>query len=984
MDCEKYNQYYTDVVIDGAIVNSKCFKGSEVYSNFSRFKINDMVGYSSGDYYSWINENFREYSFPDENIDSEDYSPELVYKNTCNPEKYSLKPQQKFVARAINTHVENNGILVYHGLGSGKTQTSIIVGEAFKFRSTDETPIAGRADTHVLIVVPASLVDQYYNEIIGSVENGNIRSATGEILINGERQYYIDELTRSVIIQKYLELEDLVNQPKSANTDRLIVLLKKDIRRLEQEERKKVNTVYEILSHDTFLNRLFDYTKDTKDFEHGPYLSKLLVKNGLLIIDEIQNLISAIGSSYRKLLYAIKFYSSKKFRVVLLTGTPIYDKPFEFGLVINLLRPRILFPDGYEEFNEFFVKDKELFNKELFQQMCSGYVSYFKGGNPEAYPYKKTTIMHHSMGPYQYSAYKFVLSKELFKDITTPGSKDNTEFIVKIVSTESIRDEMITGTFTNSNLVANIAFPETRMTAHEESHSSRDSVLKAGLAEFKKELTAQQQKDRSLPEPDKTMKMINFVTKFSSKFAKVAELIMQSKGPSFIYSNFVYYGVDSMAAVLHHIGYLEFPKRGPLGSYFIWKGKTADEDIRKAKLAFNSRENKDGSILKVILGTQTIMEGVDFKNVRQIHILDPWWNDSRIQQIIARGIRLCSHRDLPSSERYVDVFIHLSTIGTAERLFDLKIMKKDVNGNKNESKVKSRLILENPDQKDPNRWVFREAYVKLLPEDNYSIRDLTQTFLAGDIVSGSIRKVADPEINRAFGGHKGLDTFSVQEYMHNIALRKLKLNRQFETAIKEVAIDCSINRYGNIVRLDEVYSPSQYFDQYTLEYENYANGERYIREGLPGLFTLRDILDNVAMTSGEYSFRNKTSNQKITLNKSLIVLEDINCTSGDYSISNIPEQIRTLSINKELIPYLMKMSIREIKNYFYSVETGAVRPYDPLLRKKLKDFLSKDAGYQKEQIINKFLDMGIGQRDIWELYPLDRLKKEYSRFKFQN
>jgi hypothetical protein len=220
--------------------------------------------------------------------------------------------------------------------------------------------------------------------------------------------------------------------------------------------------------------------------------------------------------------------------------------------------------------------------------------------------------------------------------------------------------------------------------------------------------------------------------------------------------------------------------------------------------------------------------------------------------------------------------------------------------------------------------------------------------------------------------------------MHNIALRKLKLNRQFETAIKEVAIDCSINRYGNIVRLDEVYTPSQYFDQYTLEYENYANGERYIREGLPGLFTLRDILDNVAMTSGEYLFRNKTSNQKITLNKSLIVLEDINCTSGDYSISNIPEQIRTLSINKELIPYLMKMSIREIKNYFYSVETGAIRPYDPLLRKKLKDFLSKDAGYQKEQIINKFLDMGIGQRDIWELYPLDRLKKEYSRFKFQN
>ena len=82
------------------------------------------------------------------------------------------------------------------------------------------------------------------------------------------------------------------------------------------------------------------------------------------------------------------------------------------------------------------------------------------------------------------------------------------------------------------------------------------------------------------------------------------------------------------------------------------------------------------SLLKIILGTQSIMEGVDFKNVRQIHILDPWWNDSRMQQVIARGIRLCSHRDLSSGERVVDVFIHLSTLGSGETLYKVKYNKR--------------------------------------------------------------------------------------------------------------------------------------------------------------------------------------------------------------------------------------------------------------------------------------------------------------------
>ena len=48
-------------------------------------------------------------------------------------------------------------------------------------------------------------------------------------------------------------------------------------------------------------------------------------------------------------------------------------------------------------------------------------------------------------------------------------------------------------------------------------------------------------------------------------------------------------------------------------------------------------------------------ECLDLKNIREMHILDPWFHLSRIEQIIGRGIRFCSHIQLPKEERN-DIF----------------------------------------------------------------------------------------------------------------------------------------------------------------------------------------------------------------------------------------------------------------------------------------------------------------------------------------
>jgi hypothetical protein len=49
-------------------------------------------------------------------------------------------------------------------------------------------------------------------------------------------------------------------------------------------------------------------------------------------------------------------------------------------------------------------------------------------------------------------------------------------------------------------------------------------------------------------------------------------------------------------------------------------------------------------------------EGINLNNCRQVHILEPYWNEVRIEQVIGRAVRQCHHKELPMNERTVDVF----------------------------------------------------------------------------------------------------------------------------------------------------------------------------------------------------------------------------------------------------------------------------------------------------------------------------------------
>ena len=94
-------------------------------------------------------------------------------------------------------------------------------------------------------------------------------------------------------------------------------------------------------------------------------------------------------------------------------------------------------------------------------------------------------------------------------------------------------------------------------------------------------------------------------------------------------------------------------------------------------------KNKNGERVKIILGSESASEGLDFKYIREVHMLDPWFHLNKLEQVIGRGIRNCSHIDLPREKRNVTVYHYASVkpgdITAEPETIDLKIYREAEN-----------------------------------------------------------------------------------------------------------------------------------------------------------------------------------------------------------------------------------------------------------------------------------------------------------------
>ena len=863
--------------------------------------IDNVKMFNNQAFLKFVNDKYGDLAFQgDSPFTFKDDYIQLSNKDICQTTEFSLKPQQKFMGQFINPSTNFKNSLVFHGLGSGKTCTSLVIGEAFKTTSKQK----------LLYVVPAPLVDQVRDEIIGElrtysqeeVEQGRtpeIWSCTSQCIINGKQDFYTNVNDR--LILQFLE-DDYAKKKKQLNdlSSEIAKLLKakkkseaapleKQFSQLQNEvniaftkaKTKKevlmsnVSKVFEIESHNVFINKLFKETKDgtwTLKEHLTDKKSPLLSANGILVIDEIQRLVSAGGVLYNKLYTAIYQYMHPSCRTVVLSATPIYDNPYELALTMNLLRPRLPFPLSKEKFYSFFLgkyasedtdectrvtgtnfitPDSCVINKNLLRILSAGYVSYFRGGNPIAYPYKRIIVLEHKMAPRQKEQYINALRSDIKKDSSIYSKiLDGDEFLIKNDSLDGDKKEdTVSGIYVTTQQFSNIALPVVQSDVIDNMLTQKGQKdVKAGLQTFDKEL-----KKLKAPTPEAVLDYIR-IKGYSEKFVKILELSMKCDGPVFIFSNWLQFGVQALSMILDACGYKKYPEPGE-NRYFIWSSETSsDKDlIRKAKSTFNSIDNKDGSLLKIVLGTRSIMEGVSFKNVKQVHITDPWWNEARIEQILARAVRFCSHSNLPLEEQYTDIFRHYSVLP----------------------------MMPDPDVVEMLKDVLKQSKFK------------------------------------------NFESLTIEQKMVMSSLKKYQINNEFEETLKQVAYDCDLNQKGNIIRLEENIRPLTN-GQYQIYFKNPKTLEIFVREGIPDQVTLDQVLqrqfsypnDNVLPVkfyeveqAGDTLVKVEESDilQEPEINKDLTMYENIRCWNSDLTLEKIFDKMNETPENRDIIEYFVRI-----------------------------------------------------------------------------
>ena len=183
----------------------------------------------------------------------------------------------------------------------------------------------------------------------------------------------------------------------------------------------------------------------------------------------------------------------------------------------------------------------------------------------------------------------------------------------------------------------------------------------------------------------------NELHKYSAKMSNICKIIKNTEGIILIYSQYIDGGIVPMALALEEMGFSRYSSHKGMKSllkerntpvdYISMKSKdehrgkfhkakyvmiTGDKNYSRTNDAdikfLNGADNNDGKQVKVVLISKAAAEGIDFKNIRQIHILDPWYNMNRIEQIIGRGVRNLSHCSLPFEKRNVEIFLHATNL----------------------------------------------------------------------------------------------------------------------------------------------------------------------------------------------------------------------------------------------------------------------------------------------------------------------------------
>lgn len=464
--------------------------------------------------------------------------PNICYKEIL-PRKY-----QKFVSVFLQHY---NSLLMFHGLGTGKTRTSIYAAELIK-----ET-----TNIKYIVVLAGKSIQENYKQTLSRVYN--------------EKNIDKDMIKQYYNIYGYLEF----------------------INRIQKLSEDEINKIY---------------------------------SNTLFIIDEIHNIRQDKDDNkkiYPKLIQLLSIIHDSK--LLVMSGTPMFDKPNEIISIINLLRTN----DKRTILNSthFFDNQGNLFNNDEFMEYCNGYVSFVKGENPETFPIK---IEMGELLPN--SKYTLVIPSKL--------SALQINELNHIKENNELKKKDTTKVF--STQYSNIVYP----------NNDFSSVIES----FNHNMFGYKIKD------------FNFfanIENYAPKFINIYQNIIENpNGIHFIYSNYIQHGIIPLTLYLLQQNNFNWIHSNSQFKIAVLLGETTMNVRNQIINTLNSNENQNGNLLNILIGSSVTREGLDFRGIRYIHILEPYWDFSLLNQVIGRGIRYCSHSHLPIEERNVMVFRYVNLYDT--------------------------------------------------------------------------------------------------------------------------------------------------------------------------------------------------------------------------------------------------------------------------------------------------------------------------------
>jgi hypothetical protein len=320
---------------------------------------------------------------------------------------FSLLIHQKIVRDYINIYTPYRGLLLYHGLGSGKTCSSIAIAEGIK------------NDKKILIMTPASLRDNYVEELKKCGDYLYKKNQYWEFINTKTHPQYVEYLSTLLKLpQEYITANGgawFVNVKKEPNYDSLDF---EDQKKINAQLDKMINYKYQFISYNGLRS------SHLNGMTNGGTLNPF--SNKVIIIDEAHNFISRIVNKLtRKTSLSMKLYNylmdAENCKIILLTGTPIINYPNEIAILFNILRGSL------RSYNFKLILDKVTMTKEKLEELF----------------YKANVLNFIDSIEYNSVSYEVTITQNPFGYVKSAANKNKLVYTSDVITSKEFIEKMM-------------------------------------------------------------------------------------------------------------------------------------------------------------------------------------------------------------------------------------------------------------------------------------------------------------------------------------------------------------------------------------------------------------------------------------------------------------------------------------------------------------------------------------------------------------